>query len=640
MKENPNLRMKNTFTQRNSRALNKRFFGSLLLLLAIFSLGNMGSATAQNHNVTHLYTDFGGYWSSGAGKINLTKPNDSHNLLGFKYNGINYSTGVSDQTLSDYGIIFQPMEFQAFPVLDVPIRSGEYRYGQFGELTDGIANGVHTDRGSMPFSLPIKLSDMLTDGIQGLDISTGVTNMWTADNKAVKMEFSFTSIENRDEIGNGIPDILVTQIASPDKKTHDKIWFEDAEGKPIGNPISIIQEHLPVLGESLNDFFDPETGLQDDWEYINSERPIRMSAFEASEFGLDATNYHRAHKLIYEMGGKSDPAFLAFNTNLIKILVANDDKVTTVANESVDIDILENDTYSETVMPTIKVTEGPSNGRVEINGTAITYIPNPGYHEGDSFIYELCSTLGSTAGICDSAMVTIVVGAADLEIKMDINDKYPSIGDIVWFTLTVTNKGDFTAPGVLVRDVFPSGYNVTGKTKYSRGDSYNISSGEWKINSLADGATATLQIEVQLNPTGEYTNTAEVSSAMFDPDLSNNKASYTPGNFLSASLSKLGCQPGGNYQQVQVELTGVGPWELTYSMDGKEYSEKNITDPLHVIEPKGKGVFLLTSVKDAFTEGSFREIKFSTTPSTRLTIGACKVVSNPGFIFKAKKTQK
>ncbi|GMN08460.1 hypothetical protein MTsPCn5_38500 [Croceitalea sp. MTPC5] len=97
---------------------------------------------------------------------------------------------------------------------------------------------------------------------------------------------------------------------------------------------------------------------------------------------------------------------------VLPIVDAFDDSVTTEQDVAVDIDVLGNDNDVPTTGSLIATT--PSNGTVVINdnGTPddpsddfITYTPNPGFQGTDSFDYTICDDLGN----CDTATVTIVV---------------------------------------------------------------------------------------------------------------------------------------------------------------------------------------------------------------------------------------
>jgi len=137
-----------------------------VLLTGLFAL--IAPTTRGQQGITSIYTDYNGYWTSSSTAISATKPDNSHNLLGFVWNGQTFSTGVNDATLTAHGVSFNPQYFQAFPVRNVTLTGSLIGLGQ---LKDGVDNGASTPQ---PFTLPPNISAFLTDGIHGLDIGTAV----------------------------------------------------------------------------------------------------------------------------------------------------------------------------------------------------------------------------------------------------------------------------------------------------------------------------------------------------------------------------------------------------------------------------------------------------------------------------------
>lgn len=123
----------------------------------------------------------------------------------------------------------------------------------------------------------------------------------------------------------------------------------------------------------------------------------------------------------------------------------------------------------------------------------------------------------------DQDEITISRGPlVDLSLVKTINNNTPNVDDIVTFRITVNNAGPSDATGVVVTDKLPSGYLFVSAIP-SVG-SYNNTPGSWTLGTLANGATASLEIQARVLPTGNYNNVAEVTGAN---EVDSNS---TPGN--------------------------------------------------------------------------------------------------------------
>ncbi|MFY0591879.1 FG-GAP-like repeat-containing protein, partial [Roseivirga sp.] len=123
----------------------------------------------------------------------------------------------------------------------------------------------------------------------------------------------------------------------------------------------------------------------------------------------------------------------------------------------------------------------------------------------------------------NSSTATIIPQGADLEVSKTVDNATPVAGDDVIFTINLTNNGPNQGTGISVTDQLPSGYTLVSAVA-SIG-SYNSVSGIWDITSLANSATATLTIRSTVLSTGDYTNTATVTTSdQFDINTANNTA--------------------------------------------------------------------------------------------------------------------
>ncbi|WP_410501187.1 Ig-like domain-containing protein [Flagellimonas sp. CMM7] len=119
--------------------------------------------------------------------------------------------------------------------------------------------------------------------------------------------------------------------------------------------------------------------------------------------------------------------------DVLPIVDAFDDSVTTEQDIAVDIDILANDNDLPTTGTLIATT--PSNGTIFINENTtlgnpsddfITYTPNPGYLGPDAFDYTICDGSGN----CSTATVTILVNPPGINLDSDNDGIVDSFEDL------------------------------------------------------------------------------------------------------------------------------------------------------------------------------------------------------------------
>lgn len=132
----------------------------------------------------------------------------------------------------------------------------------------------------------------------------------------------------------------------------------------------------------------------------------------------------------------------------------------------------------------------------------------------------------------NNASVTIFVNAsADLKVNKTVDNHNPNYGDVIVWTVIVSNNGPDTATGVVVYDILPEGLVFIS----DNGDGgYNSSTGTWIVGDLAIGELKTLQISTLVNKTGYLTNMVKINGNEYDWNKSNNNASVTI--FVNASV--------------------------------------------------------------------------------------------------------
>ncbi len=129
-----------------------------------------------------------------------------------------------------------------------------------------------------------------------------------------------------------------------------------------------------------------------------------------------------------------------------------------------------------------------------------------------------CSTSNS------AAMNLNVTNCSDITITKTVDNPTPFIDDNVVFTITVTNTGQAQFQNIIVSEAIPNGYAFVSMI-VSHG-TYNNNTGIWTIPTLNANQVATLQLTVKVLFSGDYLNTATITSSdPVDVDVNNNTAS-------------------------------------------------------------------------------------------------------------------
>ncbi|RSK41153.1 T9SS type A sorting domain-containing protein [Hymenobacter perfusus] len=271
-----------------------------LLTAALLAGAAVAHAQAVN-NVTEVVTSFGGFWQSSATAKNPVKPNNSHDLLAFSLNGVRYSTGVDDALLGTNNLTFTPAQFKALPVLALSGNVGGNTKVGLGELYDNVSNGA---------SSPAPANDIpfyLRDGRNGLNLGTGAANVPSGT-----LDFSISEVVAT-SLGDGTPDILVTQIADP-AGSQDQYQFLDANNQVIGNTVTVTFTSINPVGNWTADFYEAsQRPMSLTAGFRNTDRDLRLWAADLSAFGITNGNVGSIRKFRVLLSGNSDLAFVAYN---------------------------------------------------------------------------------------------------------------------------------------------------------------------------------------------------------------------------------------------------------------------------------------------------------------------------------------
>lgn len=101
-----------------------------------------------------------------------------------------------------------------------------------------------------------------------------------------------------------------------------------------------------------------------------------------------------------------------------------------------------------------------------------------------------------------------------------MNNRTPDFGEIIKWSVVVSNNGPDVATNVQVKDLLDEGL-IFVKSSLTKGN-YDVESGIWTIDSLAPMINETLDIYCKVNKSGKILNLVSVNSTQYDWNESNN----------------------------------------------------------------------------------------------------------------------
>ncbi|PXY44568.1 DUF7507 domain-containing protein [Flavobacterium hydrophilum] len=294
------------------KILLKRTF--LLKVVVLFFLF-ITTKTISQTGVTRIYTDWNGYFTSNsATTVVANQPNTENNLLAFEWGGKTYATGANNSALTTHSIVFENTLFRALKIQALNYGSGTFFLQ--GSMIDGsLTNRVLMPPISGTTSLPSELASRLTDGINGLSLGTGIANILPG---SASFKIGTSNIETS-AIADNTPDIVVTQVASPNS-TVDTFRFVDVNDVTVGTVVNVNfnSNSIPVVGTYRLDLFNANNGTPSSTYNANETREIRLLGMDLTSFGITAANASQVDRFVVNFSGDSDCAFIAFNKRSLK----------------------------------------------------------------------------------------------------------------------------------------------------------------------------------------------------------------------------------------------------------------------------------------------------------------------------------
>ncbi|MFZ6050790.1 HYR domain-containing protein, partial [Halocola ammonii] len=266
-------------------------------------------------HVSAVYTNDNGYWSSSTSSINPVKATRENNLFAFETNGVTYTTGVENDRLIDTDGDGDPDEIDTDGdgIGDIPCSNSGWFAFQPSNIIDNeiflegseIDGNPSSALGSTYISDPGNqpLNSLLYNGPHGLNLGTGIANIggdW------------FFNVAGLDisTVGDGAPDILLSQVAQTGGVSHTVTFF-DATGNAIGNSVEVSAEGTGelnfVVGESNYDIYNSDGSVFQ----TAADKELRLATIELQEFGITAANIGDISLMRVSLSSNADVAFIA-----------------------------------------------------------------------------------------------------------------------------------------------------------------------------------------------------------------------------------------------------------------------------------------------------------------------------------------
>ncbi|MBZ0307155.1 MAG: DUF11 domain-containing protein, partial [Anaerolineae bacterium] len=189
----------------------------------------------------------------------------------------------------------------------------------------------------------------------------------------------------------------------------------------------------------------------------------------------------------------------------------------------------------------------------------------------------------------DSVNITVPAAEAELAITKTASNLTPAEGQLVDYTIRVTNNGPSQATGVEVWDGLPPG--VTLYNHNASQGSYNPGTGLWDIGTLPNAATAQLNITVSVNSGTAgttITNGADITAYdLTDPNSTNNHVTvdiHIPGTDLEILKTVSETSPDeGDTIIYTVTLINNGPDDAPSSVQVSDTLPLGVTYMTHTV---------------------------------------------------------
>jgi uncharacterized repeat protein (TIGR01451 family)/gliding motility-associated-like protein len=295
-----------------------------------------------------------------------------------------------------------------------------------------------------------------------------------------------------------------------------KVFLEVTELEAVDDDFGTYRQSGPIGNILINDLINgnPVSSKNVTIEFTDTNGLTDLTVEENGSISLPHQPAPGDYVLVYKLSEKSNPEngddaevrFTVYENSMTAI----DDQAQTGQNLPIEIPVLENDIFpaGQPDLTSLAIQTTAENGTLTVNGNgSISYLPSSNFVGEDSFTYSICDGEGSES--CDTALVTITVGAISLELTKTVDKTKVTVGELVTYTITLTNNSFFDITDIHIEDPLPE------ELMFVSGSPSPDSENSWDIPILNRGETITLVIETMAISTGEAINRVTVKTDGF-----------------------------------------------------------------------------------------------------------------------------
>ncbi|WP_218160689.1 SdrD B-like domain-containing protein [Arsenicibacter rosenii] len=125
-------------------------------------------------------------------------------------------------------------------------------------------------------------------------------------------------------------------------------------------------------------------------------------------------------------------------------------------------------------------------------------------------VYSVSCVVTPTCSDVKSVTVTGISGAPILNLDKVVSASRAQVGDVISYTVMISNTGNAAGYSILVNDVLSSGLTILPASVSTNAGTYSVFSNQWSVGQLNGGTVATLTYSVSITADGVLYNTASM----------------------------------------------------------------------------------------------------------------------------------